>query len=227
MKNIKLTSRLSAVASMVNHCNVAADIGTDHGFIPTYLIQNGICKKAIASDIRQGPLQSAARTAHEYGVFNKTEFVCAPGLDGVVPGSADTVVIAGMGGETIVGILEAAPWIKTYKTRLVLQPQSKLDMLEGYLIENGFTVEKGLLVKDSGRLYIVLSVIYTGDNNVTQSYFTDVLREDDLLSEYVSGILNKLLLRKQGLLSATVRDETELGEIIKTEEFLTALIREE
>ena len=227
MKKIKLTPRLAAVASFVNNCNTAADIGTDHGFVPVYLIQNGICKNAIASDINKGPLQSAVRTAHEYGVYNKLEFVCAPGLDGVKEGSVDTAVIAGMGGETIVGILDAAQWVKTYKTRLVLQPQSKLEMLEGYLSDNGFTVEKGFLVKDSGRLYIVLSVVYTGESNINQTYFTDVLKQDPLLNEYVSGILKKLSLRKTGLLAAAVRNEDVLSKINRYEEFLTSLIREE
>jgi len=214
MKMIKLTSRLSAVAGLVEKCDMVADVGTDHGFVPTYLIQNCICKTAVASDINEGPLTSAVRTAHNYGVSDKVEFVCAPGLSGIKPGSVDAVVIAGMGGETIVDILSAAEWLKEYKTKLVLQPQSKFEMFEEYLMNNGFDISKAVLVKDSGRLYIALAVCYTGnivDDEIT--YFSEYLQNDPLYVEYAEGILKKLGLRLAGLESASDPDLNELESV--------------
>lgn len=228
MKKIKLTPRLAAVASFVGKCETVADIGTDHGFVPTYLIQNGLCKRAIASDINKEPLQSAIRTAHTYGVFDKTEFVCASGLDGVCKGSADTVVIAGMGGETIADILRNAPWLCECRTQLVLQPQSKLEVLECFLNENGYSVNAVKLVKDSGKIYIVLTAQFTGEMiNRDVTYFAEHLINDPLLEEYVAGIRKKLVLRKRGLMSATHIDEAELELVIRREKYLTSFIREE
>ena len=227
MKMIKLTPRLSAVASLVEKCDVAADIGTDHGFIPTYLVQNDICLKAIASDINKGPLQSAVRTAQNYGVTDKLNFVCAPGLDGIEVGSVDAVVIAGMGGETIVDILSAAEWLKEFRTQLILQPQSKFELFENYLNVNGYSVSSALLVKDAGRLYVALSARYSGsviEKDIT--YFVDLLKDDPLLVEYVEGILKKLSLRKTGLLSATVLNTGELEFIEKTESYLKNVLLE-
>ena len=227
MKKIKLTSRLDAVASLIEPCDTIADIGTDHGFLPTFLIQNEICKSAIASDINEGPLKSSMRTAQTYSVSDKLEFICAPGLDGVAPGSVDTVVIAGMGGETIVEILKAASWVKDHKTKLVLQPQSKFELFENYLNENGFSVEKALLVKDAGRLYIAFLVQYTGNVNDSDiRYFADYLKQDQLFSEYVNGILKKLTLREQGLKTATNPDTDELFFIEKTVNYLKNAVME-
>ena len=228
MKKIKLSPRLEAVASFVKTCNCAADIGTDHGFIPVYLLQNGLCKKAIASDINEGPLQSAVRTAHTYSVSKKIDFVCRPGLDGIDAGEADTVIIAGMGGETIVEILKAAPWIKDCGTHIILQPQSKYELLQQYLYSNGFEAECAKLVYDSGRLYIVLSVKYTGnavEKDIT--YFADKLENDPLISDYASLHLKKLMLREKGLMSAANIDEAELGRIRKTAEYLRSFISED
>ena len=227
MKKIKLTPRLAAVASLVEACDAVADIGTDHGFLPTYLVQNNICKHAVASDINEGPLKSSVRTAQAYSVTDMLEFICAPGLDGVKPGSVDTVVIAGMGGETIVDILKAASWVKEYKTKLVLQPQSKFELFENYLNENGFSVEKAVLVKDAGRLYIAFAVQYSGeisDKDIT--YFAEHLKNHPLFAEYVDNIVKKLEFREKGLKSATNPDLNELAFIEKTTAYLKRVAME-
>lgn len=227
MKNIKLTPRLAAVAALVDVCNVVADIGTDHGFLPTYLVQNEICKRAVASDINEGPLNSSVRTAQTYSVTDKLDFVCAPGLEGVKPGSVDTVVIAGMGGETIVDILSAASWVKGNRTNLVLQPQSKFELFEIYLNSNGFSVKKAILVKDAGRLYIAFSVQYTGEIiNSDITYFAGYLKHDPLFTEYVEVVLKKLELREKGLKSANNPDVDELAFIEKTKAYLKNAVME-
>lgn len=227
MKRIKLTPRLSSVASFVKKGSTVADVGTDHGFIPVYLIQNGISPFAIASDINSGPLESAVRTAREYSVSDKISFVCAPGLDGVEERSVDTVIIAGMGGETIVGILDAAPWLKDNKTHIILQPQSKQELLEDFLNSNGYEVNSAKLVKDSGRLYMVLSLKFEGvRKRGSTTFFAEFLKSDILFKEYAEGIIKKLNLRKQGLLSANIKDESELEYIEDTVKYLTSVMEE-
>ena len=210
MKEIKITPRLRAVASFVKKCKTVADIGTDHGFIPVYLIQNGLCENAIASDINIGPLNSAVKTAQTHGVSDKIEFVHAPGLEGISDGAADTVIIAGMGGETIIGILSEAEWLKAHRTHVILQPQSKLENLADFLSDNGYEVLGAKLVKDAGRLYIVLSISYTGSTDKSGLYFADMLKNDELFSEYLTGIAKQLTLRLKGLENANNADEAEL-----------------
>jgi len=227
MKKIKLTPRLAAIAALVEKCDAVADIGTDHGFIPTYLVQQNVCKRAIASDINEGPLNSAIKTAQMYGVTDKLEFICAPGLEGVTPGSVDTVVIAGMGGETIVEILSVAEWVKEYKTQLILQPQSKFELFEDYLNKNGFAIDKAILIKDAGRLYIAFAVHYTGDiveRDIT--YFAQYLKTDPLFSEYATNLIKKLNLRKNGLESATNPNSDELNFINRTLDYLKNIVEE-
>ena len=152
---IKLSDRLSAVAGFVEPGASVVDVGTDHGFLPVYLAQSGLASKIIASDIGIGPLGSARRSAKRYDVMDKITFVASSGLAGIVETDVDTVVIAGLGGETIAGILSDAPWTR-FGVRLILQPQSKIGELCGFLRENGYVLRDAKLVRDSGKLYVVL-----------------------------------------------------------------------
>ena len=158
---MKLSKRLQVIADFIERGSVVADIGTDHGFLPAYLVSSGICDNAIASDISAGSLRAAERTVEKYGLEDRIKLVNAPGLDGVCEDEVDTIVISGMGGETIVSILEDAPWVKNNKT-LILQPQTKLNVLLNYIGENGFEVKSAKLIKDKGRDYLVLVVVVGG-----------------------------------------------------------------
>ena len=157
-----------------------ADIGTDHGFLPVYLAQTGIARRIVASDISSGSLASAKRSAEKYGVTGKIEFLHAPGLDGIsVPSSEvmtpgednhlsrpdtaiDTVVIAGVGGETIADILTDASWTAGAasggKLKLILQPQTKLEKLREYLRKGGYALKDEKTVLDRGRTYTILII---------------------------------------------------------------------
>lgn len=132
-------------------------MGTDHGYLPISLLAEGKIEYAIAADIRPGPLASARRHAGEAGLEDKMRFELADGL--AFPGAerADTVVCAGMGGETVAGILKRAPWTKE-GVRLILQPQSKLDELCEWLGANGYALRSAALAAEGERLYAVLSV---------------------------------------------------------------------
>ena len=157
-RSIRLSEKLKAIAGFIEMGASVADIGTDHGYLPVYLAQNELASRIIASDISSGSLDSAVRSASKYGVSDKIAFTVAPGLSGVKASDVDTVVIAGVGGETIVSILRDAPWTKRQGFRLVLQPQSKLDILCTFLRNDGYAISDATLVLDDGRYYIVILV---------------------------------------------------------------------
>lgn len=156
-----LDERLSAVAKLVRPGSRVADIGTDHAYLPVYLITAGICPSAIAADIGAGPLNAARRTVTEAGSAEKIELRLGDGLSVIAPDEADDIVIAGMGGETVAAILAAAPWIGDARYRLILQPMSRAAELRRYLMTNGFSLTEEHLVTDGRHLYPVMAAEYT------------------------------------------------------------------
>ena len=119
-KKLTLQPRLQMLADLVPRGAVLADVGTDHGYLPVWLLQEGRIGRAIASDINERPLDHARQTAREYDCEDEIQFRLCGGLDGYVPGEADTIIIAGMGGDTIASILEAAPWTRENGIQLLL-----------------------------------------------------------------------------------------------------------
>ena len=134
-----------------------ADIGTDHGYLVIRLLQDGIVSGAVAADIRPGPLSRARENVREAGAEGVSFRLC-DGLAGISPEEADTIVIAGMGGETIAGILDRAPWTKMDK-QLLLQPMSRAEILRKFLAENGYRILEERIVEDAGKLYSVLRAV--------------------------------------------------------------------
>lgn len=156
-----LNKRLVLAANMLNKGKAVADIGTDHAFLPIYLIRNGISERVIACDIAEGPLSVASENIKKYKLEDKIELRLADGLKGVKPMECNQITICGMGGETIADIIDAADWVKSPDVTLVLQPMSCDDRLREYLISNGFEVEKERAVVSQGRVYTVMRVLYT------------------------------------------------------------------
>ena len=156
----KLKNRLYTVSTLVPFGARVADIGCDHGHLPIYLIREGISPFCIASDIKEKPLQSARANIEKVGFSVETRL--GAGLSTVAPDEVDCITIAGMGGEVIASILEAAPWVKNDKYTLVLQPMSSADALRKYLCENGFEIKKEVACADSGKVYTVIQAVYSG-----------------------------------------------------------------
>jgi len=156
MKQINLSDRLKALANYIDENASVADIGTDHGFLPVHLVQNKSVKRVIASDISAAALAAARRTASEANVTDLITFVVAPGLEGIAHSDVDTVVIAGMGGETILGILRDATWTKREKIKLILQPQSKIDLLSRFLYDSGYNIKETKIIYDRGKQYTIM-----------------------------------------------------------------------
>ena len=157
-KHLELTPRLRQIAAWVRQGAHLADVGTDHAYLPVWLTLQGRVASAIASDLRRGPLDRAQETGRRYGVGDRITFRLGNGLAAVAPEECDTVLIAGMGGETIWGILAAAPWTRDGRHTLLLQPQTKIEELRLRLCENGYAVTREHLVRDKGKLYVVMTV---------------------------------------------------------------------
>ena len=157
--HLPISARLLACADYIRPGEVVADVGCDHGYLGIHLLTKGVAKRIIASDIKEGPLQSAQRNARKYGVESKMSFHLCPGVRDV-PQDFDVLVCAGMGADTMVSILEDAPWLKSNRYRLILQCQSKTPLLRRYLSENGWHIETESALKDGRFLYTIMEVIW-------------------------------------------------------------------
>ena len=155
--NIPISDRLLACANFVAQGHRVADVGCDHGYLSIHLLTKGIARSAIASDINEGPLQSAMRNAEKFGVREKMEFYLSDGVRNI-PRDFDDLVCAGMGADTMISILEAAPWLKSEKYRLILQCQSKTPALRRYLSEQGWRIAEEAVLRDGKFLYTVMEV---------------------------------------------------------------------
>ena len=223
MRELALQPRLQLLADMVPAGSRLADVGTDHGYLPVYLLQQGRISRAIASDIVDGPLQHARQTAAEYEV-DGIDFRLCPGLDAIAPHEADTVVIAGMGGETIQAILSAAPWTADGSHLLLLQPMTKVEYLRKWLVDNGYAFTEEWLVWDKDHLYPVFAVRGGTQPPLTaaQQYGGVLLDGDPLYGAYLDERIGKLQkavegLQKSSVVESTVKvkELTELCRILK------------
>ncbi len=165
-----ISERLKALASYVRRGSKVADIGTDHGFLPIYLMREGIAACAIASDVREGPAAVARKNIRKADLSDRIAVRVGDGLAPISPDEADDIVIAGMGGETIVEILDAAPWVIDVRCRLILQPMSHAEILREWLYTHGFSTVTERLLEDVGRKYIVLVTEYTAAQPVTDAF---------------------------------------------------------
>ena len=158
METLELGPRLRAIADRIPpDCHTLADIGTDHGYIPVEGLLAGRIRRAIASDAASGPLDRARGTAKRFGVEESVDFRLGDGLTVLKPDEADVTVIAGMGGDNIVGILAAAPWSREGGL-LLLQPMSRAEVLRRWLPEHGYALEAERLAEDKGVIYPILTV---------------------------------------------------------------------
>ncbi len=213
-RQLQLQPRLQLLADMVPAGCRLADVGTDHGYLPVWLLQRGRIQSAIAADIGAEPLAHARRTAEEYGAEGM-DFRLCDGLRDIAPDEVDTVVIAGMGGETIIAILESAAWTKDGAHTLLLQPMTKAAELRRWLSVNGYAFTEERLVWDKNYLYPVLRV----NGGVCPALaelqtLTGVLLDGDpLYADYLAQHIEKLLhiakgLRRSGREDALRRAET-------------------
>ena len=163
MRNFTLDGRLSSAAKFVRQGARFADIGTDHAYLPIFLLRSGRIDYAFASDINDGPLASAIENAREAGVYSKMEFALADGLDAIRDKDITDIAICGMGGELIASIVERADFIKTPEIRLILQPMSKFSHLRRALAKIGYEIECEEYSEAVGKSYVTLSAHFSGE----------------------------------------------------------------
>lgn len=159
-----LDARLALAASFVRKGAVVADVGTDHAYLPIWLLLSGVCPRAVASDINEGPLMSAREHAAKYGVEDRILFALADGVSDIDLSAAGVtdIAVCGMGGEMIAGILDAAPYTRKTGVRCILQPMSSAEDLRRYLARSGYKIEDEKLAEAAGRIYTCLSISYDG-----------------------------------------------------------------
>lgn len=155
---MRLSRRLQAVAHLAEGTAKMADVGTDHGYIPIYLVQEAQAEHAIAMDIKKGPLERAKENIRLYGLEDKIETRLSDGVSELRSGEADTVVIAGMGGALTVNILREGEEILSSVETMVLQPQSELHLVRRYLQNNGYCIVTEDMERDEGKYYPMMKV---------------------------------------------------------------------
>lgn len=155
---IELSKRMQSVADMIQPCDAVGDIGCDHAFVSIYLIEQHRTKRVIASDVRRGPITIAKRNIEAMNLADQIEIRMGDGLDTIVPGEVNAVVLAGMGGMLMIDILERGEEVVTRCDQLVLQPQSDIEKVRRYLAEKGYHLADEQMLIDAGKYYNLLDV---------------------------------------------------------------------
>lgn len=208
---LPISKRLLCCAEMIKKGARVADIGTDHGYLAVYLLQNKIADEVYASDLREKPLQKARDNARLFGMSERIHFLQSNGLHNYKGDEMDTIVCAGMGGDLICQIIDNAPWLQNERYTLILQPQSGGQDVRRYLMEHGFFIETEVLTEDSGFLYSVMQVHYGKPMNLTpgQQFFPLHLLQN---SPYLSKQHSRLLLSLRQTLSGMELSKTPVDE---------------
>lgn len=223
---MKLSKRMETIAAFVPEGSRIADIGTDHGYIPIHLVQEGKANHAIAMDVRKGPLQRAQSHIREAGLIDAIEVRLSDGLLKLEKDEADCVVIAGMGGELMIHILEEGRRLWDHIPCWVLSPQSELHKMRRFLIEQAFFIEEETMIKEEGKYYVVMRAVRGSyidrnkDREISYRYGKSLLEsKNPVLTEYlekeeeqIKGILNGLSAGESEAAKKRMKElETELS----------------
>lgn len=193
---MKLSDRLQAVASFVTPGLRVADIGTDHGYIPIYLTEQGIIPYAIAMDINKGPILRAQENIKENSLEKFIETRLSNGFDKLEPGEADCAVIAGMGGELITNILNNGRNVVDGLKELVLSPHSEVWLVRKYLHNNDFKIIDEKMIIDEGKFYTIIKVVKGKDEIYSEEDYMYgkilIEKKDEVLMKYICKEYNKV-----------------------------------
>ena len=155
---VKISERLRTAAGLIGEGERLADVGTDHGYVPIYLVERKRIPSAIAMDIRTGPLERAREHIRMYGMEDYIQTRLSDGVAALKPGETDTILIAGMGGGLVIHILESGRVICEQAHGLVLQPQSDIDKVRKYLYENDYVITAEKMVCEEEKYYPMMHV---------------------------------------------------------------------
>ncbi|WP_426349198.1 tRNA (adenine(22)-N(1))-methyltransferase [Alloiococcus sp. CFN-8] len=178
---MELSKRLKEITFFIDKCNVIADIGTDHGYVPIYSVKSGLCLKAIASDINKGPVDKARMNVKREGLEKVISCRKGPGLSTLEVNEAEIVIIAGMGGNLIRDIIvEDIAVVKELKS-LILQPAQNPEILRRFLYSHSFSILGETVVHDEGKFYEIFKVSYKEKNNIRYQEYMDYELSDNLI----------------------------------------------
>ena len=229
---MKLSKRLQAVADLVSDGMRVADIGTDHGYIPIYLVQTGKCPNAIAMDVNKGPLLRATAHIQEEGLTMQIATRLSDGLSSLKEGECDCAVLAGMGGALVIKILEEGKNCALSLKELILQPQSELSKVRSYLLENGYQVVAEDMVEEDGKFYPMMKVVrgeadvdYTEKipKSFERKLETESIKVSDiawLFDEYGEWLLKE---KNQTLLQFLLKEKNLYSDILENLENMDSL----
>lgn len=195
---ICLSPRLREAAAFVSPGSVAVDVGADHAYLPIWLLQNGVCPHVYATENRPAPFHHAAMNARRFGVSDKLTLYQCDGLTQCPPAAVNTVMLCGMGGETILRILQNSPWALTKS--LILQPQSKREVLLHWLEAQGVRLVDATLAQDRGHFYEVW--LYARGKGFPTPEARLLEKRDPLLRPWLEARLCRLNRQLAGLASA-------------------------
>lgn len=167
---LRLDKRLSLIADMVKAGGSVCDVGTDHGYLPAFLYLSGKCSRVTATDINEAPLENARKNCKRWGADGVNLLLC-DGLSLVTRDMADTVIIAGMGGEVISGIIDRTSFLKDNSVNLILQPMTAAEYLRGYLLRSGFDIINETAVCENAKVYTVMQCVYCGEKIIPDELF--------------------------------------------------------
>lgn len=210
---MELSKRLQAVADLISKGNIVADVGTDHGYIPIYLVRTKKSSRAIAMDVNNGPLLRAQEHINAFHLEASIETRLSDGVCNLKPGECDCVVIAGMGGALITKILEEGKEVFRHLKEFVLAPQSELYKVRQYLHENTYCIVEENMVLDEGKFYTMFRVV----NGKMEEYNKVEMQYGKLLLEQKHEVLKAFLLKEQSvkeMILTSFRKQT--GEHIET-----------
>lgn len=191
-----LSNRLLAIAQMVTKGNVVVDIGTDHGYLPIFLIEQGQIERAIAMDINKGPLSRAKAHIQEHGLLNYIDTRLSDGAASLCADEGDTLVISGMGGNLVIKILTEGTLNLLHIKEFILQPQSELYGVRKFLQENGFIIREENMILDEEKYYTVIKA----EKGHMQPYTPVFLKYGKYLLENKNLILREYLLWEKSIL---------------------------
>lgn len=198
----KLSIRLEAVANYVNDNSKVIDIGCDHGFLSIFLAKKYDNIKIIASDINENALNNAISNINKMHLQNKIETRLGNGLDVVTADEIDTIVISGMGSNTIVGMLKYARNKLTYVKDIIVQSNTDLYFLRKNIVSLGYYIADETLVKDKNIIYTVIKFSKGKKKyNYKELYLGPILisKNDDLFREKNRKEINTLRMIVNGI----------------------------
>ena len=216
MNNIVLSARMQMVADMVTRGNIAADIGCDHGFVSIYLLEQGICPKVIAMDVNCGPLLRAKEHVKERGLAEYIDVRLSDGIDQLAAREADSILIAGMGGRLIMKILADNMKKAKLLKEVILQPQSELQMVRQFLIENGFHIIAEDMVKDAGKYYPVIKAVWK--ETEPEELTSEQLWFGKLLLKNRHPVLYEYLLKEKAKFKQIQKDIADSGSRLQSDD---------